>query len=296
MNDSKKVLLSGASGLIGRALASSLRQAGHEVSTLSRTRGDFIWDLRSRRLDAAALDGVDCVVHLAGETIAQRWTQSSRARILSSRVASTRLLADAILETGRPIDFICASGVNYYGHRCGNGQTEESPAGEGFLAAVCQDWEAAHRLLSDAGQRALSVRIGVVLDPKGGALKRLLPIFRCGLGGPAGSGRQLMSWIGLSDLVRIFSFLITNREINGPVNAVSPTPVTNAEFASALGRVLGRPACLPAPGAMFRLIFGAMADETILSDIGAMPSVLNAAGFAWEDPEIESVIRKNLFK
>ena len=220
MNQKKRILVTGANGLVGRSLMVGLQAEGHEVRTLSRSSGDYLWDVEAGEMDANVLKGVDSVVHLAGESIAQRWTRASQEHIRRSRIESTRLLVEGILAEDRPIDFICASGVNYYGHQSGEGQTEQSNAGAGFLAKVCQEWEAAHQPLSEAGQRSVSLRIGVVLSPEGGAVKRLLPIFRAGLGGPAGPGDQLMSWIGLPDLVAIIIYLIAHREISGPVNAV----------------------------------------------------------------------------
>ncbi|MGC6455464.1 MAG: TIGR01777 family oxidoreductase [Coraliomargaritaceae bacterium] len=296
MKSVKKILITGASGLVGRSLAAFLRAEGHEIVTLSRTSGDFLWDVESGQMDRAALQGVDCVVHLAGESIAQRWTQSSQERILRSRVESTRLLVDGILKADQPIDFLCASGVNYYGHQCGEGQTEQAAAGDGFLAEVCQQWEAAHRPLSDAGLRTVSLRIGVVLSAEGGAVQRLLPIFRTGLGGPAGPGHQLMSWIGLPDLTNLIVHTILHREIIGPVNAVAPHPATNADFSHAFGRALSRPAFLPIPGFMLRLLYGDMADETILSHVGAIPSVLESAGFVWQSPRIEEALQQCFLK
>ena len=296
MSHNKRILVTGANGLVGRDLIPALHSEGHEVVTLSRSSGNYLWDVEAGQMDANALEGVGCVVHLAGETIAQRWTESSRERIRRSRIDSTRLLVEGILAADRPIDFICASGVNYYGHRSGEGQSEQAAPGDGFLARVCQEWEAAHQPLVDVGLRTVSLRIGVVLSPGGGAVKRLLPIFRSGLGGPAGSGRQLMSWISLPDLAAIIRHLVARPEISGPVNAVSPYPATNAEFSRALGRALGRPAVFPVPGAMLRLLYGGMADETILSSVGAIPAVLQSSGFQWETPRIEHALQQCLSK
>jgi uncharacterized protein (TIGR01777 family) len=296
MNPKKCILVTGASGLVGRSLKNLLTAGGHEVRILSRKNGDYLWDVNHGQMDADVLKGVDCVVHLAGETIAQRWTQASKQRILSSRVDSTRLLVEGILAADRPIDFICASGVNYYGHQCGDGQTEQSDAGVGFLAEVCQKWEAAHKPLADAGLRTVSLRIGVVLSPEGGAVKRLLPIFRAGLGGPAGPGSQLMSWISLPDLASIVRHLIVTPELKGPINAVSPHPVSNANFSRSFGRSLSRPAIFPIPGIMLRLLYGDMADETILSHIGAVPNVLQESGFVWQSPHIEDALSQSLQK
>ncbi len=294
MRQQKRILVTGASGLVGRALMVGLQTEGHETQTLSRSRGNYLWDVESGWMDSNALEDVDCVVHLAGESIAQRWTSVRKEQILRSRIDSTRLLVEGILSEGRKIDFICASGVNYYGHQSGSGQTEQSDAGDGFLASVCQEWEAAHQPLAEAGLRSVSLRIGVVLSPEGGAVKRLLPIFRSGLGGPAGSGKQLMSWIGLPDLVAIILYLIAHREISGPVNAVSPYPVANADFSRAFGRALNRPAIIPAPGSALRLLYGAMADETILSNIGAIPAILQESGFQFKSPHIQQALIQTL--
>lgn len=296
MNQKKRILVTGANGLVGRSLMVGLQAEGHEVRTLSRSSGDYLWDVEAGEMDANVLKGVDSVVHLAGESIAQRWTRASQERIRRSRIESTRLLVEGILAEDRPIDFICASGVNYYGHQSGEGQTEQSNAGAGFLAKVCQEWEAAHQPLSEAGQRSVSLRIGVVLSPEGGAVKRLLPIFRAGLGGPAGPGDQLMSWIGLPDLVAMIIYLIAHREISGPVNAVSPYPATNADFSRSLGRAVRRPAIFPIPGIMLRLLYGDMADETILSNVGALPAVLLQSGFPFKSPQIEEALFQSLSK
>lgn len=294
MSYKKRILVTGANGLIGRALVPALHAGGYEAVTLSRRSGNYIWDIESGEMDAAALEGVDCVVHLAGESIAQRWTSGSMERIHRSRIESTRLLVDHILAADHPIDFICASGVNYYGHQSGEGQSEQSEPGDGFLAKVCQDWEAAHIPLTEAGLRTVSLRIGVVLSAQGGAVKRLLPIFRTGLGGPAGSGRQLMSWIGLPDLTNIICHLIAHDEICGPVNAVSPYPATNADFSHLLGKVLNRPAIIPIPALALRILFGKMADETILSSVGAFPAVLRDTGFHWQAPDMEEALQQCL--
>ena len=276
--------------MVGGALCQRLESLGHEVRRLSRSRGDFRWSVDAGTLDAAALDGVDCVVHLAGEPIAQRWSPAVKRSIRESRVRSTRLLVEHVLRQERPVDFICASGISYYGTHAGAGQCEDSPAGDGFLASVCKDWEAELQPLRAAGHRAVSLRIGVVLSPEGGALKKLLPPFRAGLGGRVGSGTQLMSWIALPDLVEIIRFAVEQAQLRGAVNAVAPEPVTNRAFTRVLGAVLKRPTILPVPAAAMALLFGEMALETVLSDVGVHPRALEAAGFKWQTPDLRQAL------
>ncbi|CAA6677400.1 MULTISPECIES: TIGR01777 family oxidoreductase [unclassified Lentimonas] len=291
MKTSKTILVTGATGLVGGALCVELRRRGHSVRTLSRSRGDFHWDVAAGELEAGAVEGVDAVVHLAGEPVAQRWTKDRRDRILRSRVESAQLLVNAILQQPQRPDFICASGINYYGYKCGGPVDESSPSGEGFLAEVCRQWEGAAQRLVDAGGRTVFTRIGLVLSGEGGALAKMLPAFKLGLGGRLGLGTQLMSWIALPDLVQVLCRCVEDPSINGPVNAVAPEAVTNAEFTKALGRVLKRPTFCSVPCSVVNLLFSEMGRETLLANVGVVPARLQALGFEWEQPDLEACLR-----
>lgn len=290
------ILISGATGLVGRSLCGTLEQRGHRVRRLSRSQGDCLWSPEAGRLEAGALDGVDAVVHLAGETVAQRWNRRVKQRILDSRVEGAELLVERILDSGRDIAYISASGINYYGYRSALPLDESSDSGQGFLAEVCRRWEGAAAPLMDHGKCSVFVRTGVVLSEQGGALKKMLPPFKAGLGGPIGSGAQRMSWISLWDLVRVYVRCIEDRAISGPLNAVAPQAVSNGAFARTLGKVLGRPSILPAPRFAISTLFGEMADETILSDLAILPSRLTELGFTWELPELEQALETILSK
>lgn len=293
MSDVKKiVLVTGATGLVGRVLCPRLREAGHEVRELSRSRGEYRWNVEAGQLDSGILEGVDCVVHLAGESVAQRWTPDVKQRIRDSRVGSTQLLVRRILELGLRPDFISASGVSYYGSRSDHVVDESSEKGGGFLADVVEAWEGAAVPLTEAGLRTVFLRIGVVLSSKGGALEKLLPVFKAGLGGRVGSGKQYMSWIGLSDLVEVFMAAIECSNVCGVVNAVSPEPVTNREFTRQLGRALGRPTWFPVPETVLRGLYGEMATETILSDLQVRPQRLLGSEFVWKSPSLELALAR----
>jgi len=288
---SKTILVSGASGLIGRALCQALANAGHHVRTLSRGEGDVCWDPSAGRLDPSAMAGVDAVIHLAGEPIAQRWTPAARERILRSRIDGTSLLAREALKQPVPPAFICASGINAYGYDVDDPVDETCPAGDGFLAQVCREWEAACDPLVAAGVRTVLMRTGIVLSADGGALAKMLLPFKCGVGGRIGSGRQLMSWISLADLAAAYLLAVEDSELRGPVNAVAPEPVTNATFTDILGKVLRRPTILPLPAAAVRLVFGQMGIETVLANIGVVPTCLKRRGFTWQTPELDQALR-----
>jgi len=290
-NPSKTLLISGATGLVGQALCQTLEAKGHRVKRLSRSKNaDVCWDIDAGFIDKDAMKGVNTVVHLAGETVAQRWTKAVKARILDSRVAGAKLLVRTLLEQDDPPDYISASGINYYGYRSGVGPTEQSPKGDGFLADVCEQWEGAAQPLIDAGIRTAFVRIGLVLSSQGGALKRMLRPFKLGLGGPICSGAQRMSWIGLPDLVSIFCLVIEDTAIKGPVNAVSPQFEVNQIFVSKLGELLNRPKALPLPGFMVKLLFGEMGKETLCSDLGIVPLLLKEKGFEWQYEHLKNCL------
>src|SRR5205807_5064213 len=264
------ILISGSHGLIGSALASLLAGRGDRIVRLVRPGPasgpqEVGWDPAAGTIDGRALEGVDAAIHLAGESAARgRWTAAKKARIRESRVESTRLLARTLAGlTRRPRVLICASAVGYYGDRGDEILVEESAPGQGFLAGVCVAWEAAAEAVRQAGIRVVHLRTGLVLTPTGGALAQLLPLFRLGLGGRFGSGRQWMSWITLDDEVEAIAHPLGRNSLQGPVNLVSPHPVTNQEPTNALARVLRRPAVLALPGAALRAVIGEAAGELV---------------------------------
>ena len=256
---------------------------------------DVQWDPMRGALAPDALDGVDAVVHLAGENLAQRWTSEHKRAILESRVRGTELLARTIAGMVRPPRvLVSGSAVGFYGDRGDEPLDEESSTGADFLAGVVREWEGATRAAADAGVRVVRIRSGVVLSPKGGALERLLTPFRLGVGGPIGSGRQWMSWISLHDHVSAMLHTIATETLSGPVNLVSPNPVTNAEFAETLGRVLSRPAIVPVPSFALELMYGEMARATILSGQRVLPKALLRSGFQFAHPTLEQALRFEL--
>jgi uncharacterized protein len=286
-----RIAISGASGFLGRFVAKRLAAAGHSVRPLVRAvvsdaPGDAIrWDPDSGTLDPAALSGLDAVVHLAGEPIDRRWTQERKRRIRESRVRGTETIARAIAATRRPgMMLISGSAVGIYGDRGDEVLDERSGAGRDFLAGVAVEWERATDPARDMGARVVLLRTGLVLAAAGGALARMLPVFRLGAGGPLGSGRQWMSWIARDDFARAVLFLLGAPEATGPVNLVAPHPVRNAEFARILGEVLHRPAVLPVPSAALTLIYGEMARGTILASQRALPLRLGEWGFQFRFP------------
>lgn len=294
MKTTKNILVTGASGLVGQALCPLLRSNGHTVQTLSRSSGDYQWDPASGEIDPSALDKVDVVIHLAGESVAQRWTKAAKKRILDSRAQSSELLVREILKRDHPITYISASGINYYGHSQKEPVDEASASGEGFLAEVCRQWEGAAAELIEADIRCVFVRTGVVLSSDGGALAKLLPPFKAGLGGKVGSGEQMMSWIALNDLARIYLFCVEDQSVSGPINAVAPQAVTNLAFTKAIGSAIGRPTAIPLPGFAVKLMFGEMGGETILSDLSVKPTGLKNAGFEWVHENINGALSEIL--
>jgi uncharacterized protein (TIGR01777 family) len=295
-----RIAVTGASGLVGSELVAFLTAGGHRVQRLVRSEpraaDEVGWDPEGAEIDAAALEGVDAVVHLAGENIASgRWTAPRRARILGSRAAGTRLLATTLARLRTPPRvFVSASAVGFYGDTADALVDESSPSGSGFLAEVCRAWEAGAAPARDAGIRVVHPRLGIVLSAAGGVLGRLAPIFRAGLGGPVGSGAQQMSWISSDDALDVLLRCISDDALSGPINAVAPEPVSNAGFGRALGRVLGRPAIAPLPAALVRLAFGEMGEELLLSGQGVRPSRLLDAGFEFRTPGLEAALRAEL--
>jgi uncharacterized protein (TIGR01777 family) len=286
------LLVSGAGGLVGTAVITELRRREHEVRALER---GTMWDVASGRLTLGEFRP-DAVIHLAGESIAEgRWTAEKKRRIRESRVEATERLAQSLAKLEPKLKvFISASAVGIYGDRGEEKLTEASGRGEGFLAEVCAGWETAAEPLRRAGVRVVNVRIGVVLNGKGGALAKMLPIFRLGLGGKLGSGTQWMSWIALDDLVRGILFLVENEKAAGAFNAVAPEPVRNHEFTKTLARVLRRPAIFKVPKIPLRMMLGEFADAALLVSQRVYPERLRELGFEFKYPKLESALRSML--
>jgi uncharacterized protein len=298
--DIRKVLISGASGMIGSSLARVLDSQSIQTVKLIRPQGllsqsSVRWDPFAAKpvSDLTELYDLDAAVHLSGANVAaRRWSAAYQREIVTSRVESTRVLAKLLASLERkPKVFVCASAVGFYGDRGDELLSEDSPAGQGFLAETCQAWEAATGEAAKAGIRVVHVRFGVVLTPEGGALAKLLPIFRLGLGGRLGSGRQWMSWITRKDAVRAILLAVEDESLRGAVNVVAPKPATNAEFTRALAHVLRRPAMVAVPGFALRIAVGKMADEGLLASARAIPKRLLDSGFEFQDPELETALR-----
>ena len=291
-----KILVTGATGLVGSALVRFLAGGGHEVARLGRSgpgAGDIRWDPEAGVLEPDALEGFDGVVHLAGDNIATgRWTAEKKRRIRESRVKGTSLLAATLAGLERPPRvLVSASAIGFYGDRGEEELTEQSPAGAGFLSEVCREWEAATEAAEGKGIRVAHARLGVVLSKDGGALAKMLTPFRLGAGGVIGNGRQYMSWITLDDTVAAVGHLLSAESAAGPVNVVAPAPVTNHEFTKTLGRVLRRPTLFPMPGFAARLAFGEMADALLLASTRVKPAGLTAAGYAFRHGSLEEGLR-----
>jgi uncharacterized protein len=295
------ILLTGSTGLIGSELVSFLSGKHRIIRMVRRAQtgpDEIPWDPAAGILDKQALEGLDAVVHLAGESIAAgRWTAEKKRRILESRIKGTRLLAQALSHLFDPPKvWISISATGYYGDRGEEQLDEESDAGTGFLAELCREWEAATHPAMIRGIRVVIPRVGMVLSGKGGALRLMLPVFRAGIGGRIGNGRQYMSWIAIDDLIGMINHAIYNGSLHGPVNAVAPQPVTNREFSETLGRVLSRPARFALPSLAARIAFGKMADEVLLASARISPSRLAESGFKFQFPELEGALRHILEK
>ena len=297
-----RILVSGANGMVGGAFVSRLTGQGHRVRNLSRGGSDAAsvgWNVGTGALDLKALDefgNIDAVVHLAGENIAgARWTPEQKKRIRESRVEATQRLAGKLVPR-KPRVFISASAIGYYGNRFDEVLTERSPGGHGFLGDTCEAWEHAAKPLVLAGIRVLHLRFGMILSKEGGALAKMLPIFRKGLAGRLGSGKQWMSWITLNDAIRAIEFVIHNEQASGAFNVVTPNPVTNAEFTRQLARALKRPAIFPAPAFALRLAFGEMADALLLASQRVLPERLQDLGFEFDHPHLAGALQDVLYR
>ncbi|NUP13949.1 MAG: TIGR01777 family protein [Polyangiaceae bacterium] len=293
-------VLSGASGLVGSALAELLEASGHKVLRLvrrdARTATEVRWDPGHGEIEAEKLHGAFSFIHLSGENVGEgRWTDERKRAFLESRTKTTDLVARTIASMDpKPASFVSASAVGYYGFDRNELADESAKRGGGFLAELCDAWEAASAPAKDAGVRTVNVRLGVVLSKDSGALAKMLPIFRMGGGGSVGGGRQIMSWISLGDAVRGFHFAAEREDLSGPVNLVAPNPVDNRTFAKTLGAVLHRPAIVPVPAFALELAFGQMARETVLASQNVTPKKLLDAGFEFEHPHLEDALRSEL--
>jgi uncharacterized protein (TIGR01777 family) len=286
----QRIAITGASGLIGSALVGHLKSEGHTVQRLVRrtpvSPDEVQWDPKSGFVDLDALRGVDAIIHLAGAGVGdKRWNKKYKAEILNSRLMGTTTIARAVTELA-PQVFISASAIGWYGESGNRAVVESDKCGDDFLAAVCREWEAAADLVENT--RTVKIRTGLVLDPTGGALGKMLPLFRFGLGGKMGNGKQWWSWITLHDLIRAITFML-DAPIQGAVNLTAPNPVTNQEFTSALARAMHRPALFPAPAIALKVALGGFSSE-ILGSKKVIPSVLTEAGFEWDYPHITNAL------
>ena len=291
MSVPQRIAITGASGLIGSALVGHLKSEGHTVQRLVRratvSPDEIQWDPKTGYVDIEALRGVDAVIHLAGVGVSdKRWTKKFKSEILNSRLLGTTAIAKAVAEV-KPQVFISASAIGWYGDSGNRAVVESDSVGNDFLAAVCREWEAAADLAGDV--RTVKLRTGLVLDPTGGALGRMLPLFRFGLGGKLGSGKQWWSWITLHDVVRAIIFSL-EKNIAGPVNLTSPNPVTNQEFTAALARAMKRPALFPAPAFALKIALGGFSSE-VLGSKKVIPNALTDAGFQWDYPHISTALQ-----
>jgi len=290
MSVPQRIAITGASGLIGTALVGHLKSEGHTVQRLVRrpvvAPDEIQWDPKSGYVDIETLRGVDAVIHLAGVGVGdKRWSKKYKSEILNSRLLGTTAIAHAVNEV-KPQVFISASAIGWYGESGNRSVVESDRVGDDFLAAVCREWEGAADLVTDV--RTVKLRTGLVLDPTGGALGKMLPLFRLGLGGKLGNGKQWWSWITLHDVIRAITFLLENK-VEGPVNLTSPNPVTNQEFTSALARAMHRPALFPAPAIALKIALGGFSSE-ILGSKKVIPQVLSDSGFTWDYPHVTNAL------
>ena len=291
-----RLLVTGSRGFIGSALTPALDADGHRLTRLvraaSKAAHEIAWNPETGHVDREALEGLDAVVHLAGEPLATRWTPAKKIKIRESRVLGTRRLSEVLagLRTP-PRTMVCASAIGYYGSRGEEVLTEDSPPGEGFLAELCQAWERATEPAVQRGIRVVHLRIGLVLSPSGGALGKMLPIFRMGLGGHLGRGRQYWSWVAMDDVLGAVRYALVTDALRGAVNVAAPNPLLNRKFTRALGRALHRPTLFPLPAFAARLMLGEMAEELLLSSARVHPGKLLMSGFAFHYPDVEAALR-----
>ncbi len=291
-----KIAITGATGLVGKGLVRHLEQQGHEIHPMVRRKGDqtgrgIYWDPGKGEIDSAALEGMDAVIHLAGENLSGYWTAAKKERIMASRRDGTRLLSSVLAGLKqRPTLLISTSATGFYGDRGDTILDESAGSGKGFLAEVCLAWEKAADPAREAGIRVVHSRFGIILDPRGGALGKLLPLLRAGMGGRLGSGRQYWSWITMHDIHRALSFCLKQPGLAGAVNFTAPEPSTNTEFTKAAARFLHRPAVFAAPAFALRLALGEMADEMLLGSARVLPQKLLAAGFHFEHPDLAAAL------
>jgi len=291
----KNILISGATGMVGKHLIPYLETKGHKVIRLTRNPiddQDIKWNPQSDSIDLSKSQQLDAVIHLAGENITnRRWSKSQKEKISKSRERGTRLLSESIAKLPVPPKvLISASGINYYDQDSNESHTEDSPPGKRFLSTVCKRWEEATNPALEANIRVCIMRIGVVLTPAGGALKKMLPLMKLGLGGRIGSGLQRMSWISIDDLVGMINEALSDNRWNGPINAVTDEPVTNKEFTNALAKLLNRSALLPAPEILIKLIFGEMAEETLLADLSVYSKRIPELGYKLTHPSLHKAL------
>ncbi len=302
-----KIIVTGSTGLVGRALIRSLLSEGHSITRLVRGETQTFrapgtsavsWDVDKGTIDAEALEGHDAAVHLAGESVAEgKWTAEKKARIRDSRAKGTRLFAETLAALRqKPKVVVSASAIGFYGNRGAETLTETSASGDDFLSEVCREWEKATLPASQAGIRTVNLRIGIVLSSEGGALSKMLTPFKFGAGGRVGSGKQYMSWIDLDDVVGIIKHAINNESLRGPVNTVAPHPVTNEQFTKSLGRVLGRPTFMVVPEFAVRLGFGEMGETLLLGSQRVEPSELQSSGYQFAYPNLEDSLSHVLKK
>lgn len=292
-----KVLVTGASGLVGSELVPFLAKQGHEVYRLTHSKPheatDIAWDPMRNQIPKGRIDGVDVVIHLAGENIAgKRWTDAYKQLLRQSRVDVTKLLCETLAKLDHPPKtLICASAVGFYGDRGGDWLNETSAPGAGFLPDLCRDWEAACQPARDCGIRVANLRTGVVLSAKGGALAKMLTPFKLGTGGVLGTGNQYMSWISIDDMLGAIDYCINHETLTGPINLTTPCPVTNYDFTKTLGTVLGRPTIVPLPALAVSLIFGEMGNALLLASARVMPNRLCESGYQFLYPTIEPALK-----
>jgi uncharacterized protein (TIGR01777 family) len=297
----KKILISGSSGLIGSNLSTFLSKQDYNICRLVRRKNsnagsEIFWDPLDAVIENASLEGFDIVIHLAGASIASwPWNRNKKSKIKDSRVQGTYFLSKSLAALPlKPQLLICASAIGYYGHRAAEMLDEGNPAGRGFLSEVCQEWEVAAEPAKQAGIRVAQLRFGMILSSKKGALAKMLPAFKIGLGAQIGTGKQYMSWITLEDVLRIIKYVIENPSLHGPINVVAPTPVTQVEFSKCLGRVLSRPVLFTLPSFILKATLGQMAEELLLASTRVSPKKLIDSGYSFQHPELEPALRSLL--